>query len=147
MFRISHCLDNRLTDGGKFVCLTRRPLLTPSKTISGTHFCYMSQLQGHNAAGRIRQIKQSSDLIEKRTGYLETCSMVRQLNILQRAPPLSKLCIHKRRLHVLNAGTSMSTERQKGNSAIWLDSDEEDLKEMVITGREKNATVSGSNGE
>jgi hypothetical protein len=31
-------LDNRLTDGGKVVSLTRQPLFTPRK-IPGTHFC------------------------------------------------------------------------------------------------------------
>jgi hypothetical protein len=30
--------DIRLTDGGKVVSLTRRPLFTPKKT-PGTHFC------------------------------------------------------------------------------------------------------------
>jgi hypothetical protein len=36
---------------------------------------------------------------------------------------------------------------QEVNSAMWLDSVEEDLKEMVIIGREKNVTGSASNGE
>jgi hypothetical protein len=36
--RLSHFLDNRLTDGGEVVSLTRRPLFT-SRKISGTHFC------------------------------------------------------------------------------------------------------------
>jgi hypothetical protein len=41
MLRIPHCLDNRLTDGGKIVSLTHRPLSTPQKhfSASGTHFC------------------------------------------------------------------------------------------------------------
>jgi hypothetical protein len=29
--RLSHFLDNRLTDGGKVVSLTRRPLFTPQE--------------------------------------------------------------------------------------------------------------------
>jgi hypothetical protein len=42
-------LENRLTDGGKFVSLTR-PL--PPRKIPGTHFCQrLSRPQGHNAAG------------------------------------------------------------------------------------------------
>jgi hypothetical protein len=42
MLRIAHCLDNRLTDCGKFVSLTHRPRFTPQKHFfysSGTHFC------------------------------------------------------------------------------------------------------------
>jgi hypothetical protein len=38
MSRIPYFLDSRLTDGGKVVCLTRRPAIT-SKKIPGTHFC------------------------------------------------------------------------------------------------------------
>jgi hypothetical protein len=37
-WRLPHFLDNRLTDGGEVVSLTRRPLFTPQK-IPGTHFC------------------------------------------------------------------------------------------------------------
>jgi hypothetical protein len=36
--RLPHFLDNRLTDGGEVVSLTRRPPLPPMK-IPGTHFC------------------------------------------------------------------------------------------------------------
>jgi hypothetical protein len=36
--RLLHLLDNRLTDGGEVVSLTRRPPFTPQK-IPGTHFC------------------------------------------------------------------------------------------------------------
>jgi hypothetical protein len=35
---LPHFLDNRRTDGGKVVSLTRRPPLTPRK-IPGAHFC------------------------------------------------------------------------------------------------------------
>jgi hypothetical protein len=38
MSRLPHFLDNRLTDGGKVVSLTRRPPITPRK-IPGTDFC------------------------------------------------------------------------------------------------------------
>jgi hypothetical protein len=37
--RLPHLLDNRLTDGGKVVSLTRRPLFTPPRKVHGTHFC------------------------------------------------------------------------------------------------------------
>jgi hypothetical protein len=36
--RLPHFLDNRLTDSGKVVSLTRRPPFT-SRKIPGTHFC------------------------------------------------------------------------------------------------------------
>jgi hypothetical protein len=43
MLRIPHCLDNRLTDGGKVASPTHRPRSTPQKHyyfyVSGTHFC------------------------------------------------------------------------------------------------------------
>jgi hypothetical protein len=35
--RLTHFVDNRLTDGGEIVSLTRRPPFTPTK-IPGTHF-------------------------------------------------------------------------------------------------------------
>jgi hypothetical protein len=40
MWRISHCLDNRVRDEGKFVSFTRRPHSTPEKHFpaSGTNF-------------------------------------------------------------------------------------------------------------
>jgi hypothetical protein len=41
MLRITQCLDNRLTDGGKVVSPTHRPSFTPHKhyfSASGTHF-------------------------------------------------------------------------------------------------------------
>jgi hypothetical protein len=42
MLRIPHCLDNRLTDGGKFVSPTHPLHFTPQKHyycyVSGTHF-------------------------------------------------------------------------------------------------------------
>jgi hypothetical protein len=34
----THFLENRLTDGGEVVSITRRPPFTPRK-IHGTHFC------------------------------------------------------------------------------------------------------------
>jgi hypothetical protein len=36
--RLPHFLDNRLTDGGEVVSLTRRPPLPP-RNIPDTHFC------------------------------------------------------------------------------------------------------------
>jgi hypothetical protein len=43
MLRIPHCLDNRLTNGGKFVSPTHSPHFTPQKNyyfyVSDFHFC------------------------------------------------------------------------------------------------------------
>jgi hypothetical protein len=64
--RLPHFLYNRLTDGSEVVSRTRRPPFTLRK-IPGTHFCYrLSQSQGHSAAGRIRSIEKSNDLIGNR---------------------------------------------------------------------------------
>jgi hypothetical protein len=69
-------LDNRLTDGGEFVSLTRQPPFTPRK-IPGNLFCYrLSRNEGHSATGRIRQIEKSNDLIGNRTRGLPACSIV-----------------------------------------------------------------------
>jgi hypothetical protein len=44
MLRIPHCVDNRLTDGGKVVSPKHRPHFTPQKHyffyVSAIHFCY-----------------------------------------------------------------------------------------------------------
>jgi hypothetical protein len=61
--RFPYFLDNRLTDGGEAVNLTRRPPFTPRK-VPGTYFCYrLSRPQGHSAARRISSIEKSSELI------------------------------------------------------------------------------------
>jgi hypothetical protein len=73
--RLPHFLDNRLTDGGEVVSLTRRPPFT-HRMIFVTHFCYRLSLpQGHSAAGRIR-FKKSSNLVGNRTRDLPACSIV-----------------------------------------------------------------------
>jgi hypothetical protein len=76
--RFPHFLDDRLTDGGEFVSLTRRPSFTPTK-IPGTHFYQrLSRTQGHSAAGRITSIEKSNDLIGNRTRDLPSCIIVAQ---------------------------------------------------------------------
>jgi hypothetical protein len=48
MLRIPHCLDNRLTDGGKVSALPTHRILLHRNIIyvSGSHFCYrLSKLQ------------------------------------------------------------------------------------------------------
>jgi predicted RNA binding protein YcfA (HicA-like mRNA interferase family) len=62
-----------------------RPL-QPRK-IPGTNFCLRpSRPQGHSAAGRIRSIEKSNDVIRNRTRDLPACSTVPQPNMLPRAP-------------------------------------------------------------
>jgi hypothetical protein len=62
MSRLSHFLDDRLTDGGEVVSLTRWPIFT-SRKIPGTHFCQrLGRPQGHSAADRIKPIEKFSDL-------------------------------------------------------------------------------------
>jgi hypothetical protein len=50
MFRILHCLESQLTDGGKFINPTHQPRFIPHKryfSASGTDFCQrLSKLQG-----------------------------------------------------------------------------------------------------
>jgi hypothetical protein len=76
--RLPYFLENRLTDGGEFVSLTRWPPFTP-KNIAGTHFCLrLSRPQGLSAAGRIRSIEKSNDHIGNRTRDLPACSIVPQ---------------------------------------------------------------------
>jgi hypothetical protein len=54
--------DIRLTDGGKVVSPTRRPLFTPRK-IPGTYFrSKLSRPQGHSAAGMIKLKKSTSSV-------------------------------------------------------------------------------------
>jgi hypothetical protein len=47
----------------------------------------LSRPQGHNAAGRIRSIETSNDLIGNLTGDLPACSIVSQPTTLPRVPP------------------------------------------------------------
>jgi hypothetical protein len=75
----------RLTDGGKVVSPTRRPLNTPRK-ILGTHFCNkLRRPLGHSAAGKIRQIEKSTSYVN-RTGDLPACNIEPQPTTLPRAP-------------------------------------------------------------
>jgi hypothetical protein len=79
-----HFLDDRLTDSGEAVSLTRRQPFIPRK-IPDTHFCYrLSRPQGHSAAERIRSIEKSNDLIGNRTRDLLVCGTVPQPTTLPR---------------------------------------------------------------
>jgi hypothetical protein len=67
MLRITHCLDNQLTDGGKVVSPTHRPHFAPQKHhyfyVSGTNFCSrLSKLQGLvrlEGLGKLKKITSS----------------------------------------------------------------------------------------
>jgi hypothetical protein len=80
MLRIPHCLDNRLTDGGKVVNLTQGPRPTPQKhyfSASATHFCYrLSKPKGLVSPEGLRKLKKIIDLIGSRTRDLPACTTV-----------------------------------------------------------------------
>jgi len=64
----------------------RTSRLYPPGNIPSTYFCEsLSQPQGHNAAGRIMPMKNSSDTIENRTRDLLACSAVPQSRVPPRA--------------------------------------------------------------
>jgi hypothetical protein len=75
-------------EGGKVVSLTHRPSVPPGN-IHSTHLCYwLSQPQGHSAAGRIMSMKKPNDTIGNRTRDLRAFSAVPQLT----APLLAPYC-------------------------------------------------------
>jgi hypothetical protein len=89
--RLSHFLDNRLTDDGEVISLTRQPSCIRRK-IPSTHFCWrLSRHQGDNAAGRIRRTEKPSDLIWSRARDLPACSIVPQPTTLLRVPRINEL--------------------------------------------------------
>jgi hypothetical protein len=82
MLRIPHCLDNRLTDGGKVVSPTHWPHSTSPKhdfSASDTHSCQgLSKPQGQVRKEGLGKMKKINDLIGSRTRDLPTCSVVAQ---------------------------------------------------------------------
>jgi hypothetical protein len=82
MLKIPHCLDNRLTYGGKVVSLTHRPHSTPQKhflSASGTYFCQrLSKLQGLVRLDGLGKLKKFNYFIRSRTRDLPSCSIVPQ---------------------------------------------------------------------
>jgi hypothetical protein len=62
--RLPYFLDNRQTDGGEVVSLTRRPAAFYSQEDSWYSFLLEAEpTQDHSAAGRIRSIEKYNDLI------------------------------------------------------------------------------------
>jgi hypothetical protein len=85
--RLPHLLDNRLTDGGEVVSLTRRPAaLYPQEDSWYSFLLEAESPQGHSAAGRIRSFEKSSDLVGNRTRDLPACSTVPEPTTLPRVP-------------------------------------------------------------
>jgi hypothetical protein len=78
MLRIPHCIDSRLTNGGKVVSPTHRPHFTPQKHVfsaSGTHFCQMlSEPQGllrQEGLGKFEKIHSPHRVLNPRPFCLE----------------------------------------------------------------------------
>jgi hypothetical protein len=67
MLRIPHCLDNRLTDGGKFVSPKHRPHFNHKKhyfSVSGSHICErLSKPQGLMRPEGLSKFKNSPHLV------------------------------------------------------------------------------------
>jgi hypothetical protein len=87
--RGSHIFSRQLAhrDDSEVVSRTRRQPFT-SGNIPNTHFCQsLSRPQGHSAAGKIRSIEKSNDLIGNRNRDLPACSIVPQQTTLPRFPP------------------------------------------------------------
>jgi hypothetical protein len=90
MPRLPHYLDSRVTDGGKVVRLTHRPLFTPQEDPWYSFLLEAESTPGHSAAGRIRSTEKANDLTGNRTRDLPVCSIVPQLSTLPRAPLYTK---------------------------------------------------------
>jgi hypothetical protein len=84
MLRIPHCLDNRLTDGGKIVTLRTCCALLPRNlhfSRSGNHFCLrLSKTQGLVRPEELGKLKNFIHLIWSRTRDLLAC--IRLITIL-----------------------------------------------------------------
>jgi hypothetical protein len=83
-----HFLDTRLTDGGKFVSLTGRQPLTIHEDSLHSFLLEAESISGPQcaAAGRIKSIEKSSDLIGNGTRDLPACSVMGQPTTLPRVP-------------------------------------------------------------
>jgi hypothetical protein len=88
--RLQHFLDNRLTDGDKFVSPTHRPLFTsPGRFLVHISVRDWVDPRAMVRLGGVGQLKKSSDLIGNRTRDLPACSIMTQLTTLPRTPILT----------------------------------------------------------
>jgi hypothetical protein len=63
---ITYFVDTRFTDGGEIICLRRRQPFNP-KNIPSARFCQrLRRNHGLSAAGKIKSIERSHDLIGNR---------------------------------------------------------------------------------
>jgi hypothetical protein len=80
MLRIPHCLDNRLTDGGKVVSLRHRPRYTNQKRTFILLLALIS-VRGYKPRGLVRpeglgKLKVFYDLMGSRTHDLPVCNIM-----------------------------------------------------------------------
>jgi hypothetical protein len=79
MLRIPHCIDNRLTDGGKAVSPTHRPRSSPQKLFVCLQYSFLLEAEntpGTIATGRFRSIeKKFIDFVGSRTRDLPACNI------------------------------------------------------------------------
>jgi hypothetical protein len=94
MLRIPHCLDNRLTDGGKVVSPTHWPRSTRHKyyfSASGTHSCYrQSEPQGIMRPEGLGNVKNSPYRVSNPRPFCLCHSAL--ITALPRAPALLAFC-------------------------------------------------------
>jgi hypothetical protein len=112
MLRIPHCLDIRLTDGGKVVSPTHPPHFTPQKHyyfyVSGTHFCWrLNKPQGLVRPEGLGTFKKKNHLIGYRTRDLPVCSVEGGIDV--RYPP-TLIILHVDLVYHFIYGTSITTD-------------------------------------
>jgi hypothetical protein len=89
---ITYSLQNRLTDGGELLSLTRRQRFNrfnPRKIFWYSFLLGLSKLQGLMRMEGLGKLKKFSDLIESRTLDLPACRIAPQPSTLPRAPKFS----------------------------------------------------------
>jgi hypothetical protein len=89
--KIPHFLENRLSEDGAVVSLTRRPRFAPQGDSWYELMLKASILKDHSAAGRIRSLERYSDLIGGRVRDITACSGARQQTTLPHASCSSKV--------------------------------------------------------
>jgi hypothetical protein len=88
--RLPQFLDNRHI---KMARLSALPAAFTPEVIPGTHFCRLSQLQGHSVARKIKPLKNSKDHIGNRNRDLMACSAGTQPSVLSCTTFQVQLCL------------------------------------------------------